>query len=113
MLRKYMLLLQSNAVEGREEAFNAWYDAQHVPDLLRIPGIVSAQRYVVSPLQNPPPPGTWQYVALYEIETDDLAATMQAIRARSGTQEMPLSDALGSDKVAFFLEPLGDRRKSD
>jgi hypothetical protein len=109
MTQKFLLLLQSNAAAGREEEFHEWYDNRHVPDLLAVPGIVSAQRYAVSALQPLQPQGH-RYVALYEIETDDLARTMATIRERSGTDLMPMSDAMSADRVAFFLEPVGERK---
>lgn len=111
MTQKFLLLLQSNAAPGREAEFHDWYDNRHVPDLLAVPGIVSAQRYAVSALQPLQPHGH-RYLALYEIETDDLARTMTAIGERSGTDLMPISDAMSEDRVALFLEPIGERKSA-
>lgn len=111
LTEKFLLLLQSNAVAGRESDFHDWYDNRHVPDLLAVPGIMSAQRYAMSPLQAVQPDG-YRYVAIYEIETDDLAATMATIRARSGTDLMPMSDAMAADRIALLLEPIGPRQEA-
>ena len=31
------MMVRSNAVAGRDEDYNRWYDEQHVPDLLATP----------------------------------------------------------------------------
>ena len=45
---------------AREAAFNAWYDAVHIPALLACPGWLSARRYLS--LEGGP-----KYVAVYEV----------------------------------------------
>jgi len=44
-----MLLALNGPVagEGKEEAYNKWYDEVHVPDLKAIAGVVSARRFKV------------------------------------------------------------------
>lgn len=48
-----------------EAAWNAWYDGHHVPELLSVPGFVSATRY-----RQLDAPG--HYLALYEIESPEV-----------------------------------------
>jgi hypothetical protein len=36
--RKYILVVMSNPVPGREQEYNTWYDTQHLPDVLQNPG---------------------------------------------------------------------------
>lgn len=61
----------------QEDAFNTWYDDTHVPDVLRVEGIVAATRYRVAAAQ---PPGTelpvQRYMAVYELDTDDLQSVV-------------------------------------
>jgi len=53
-----------------DEEFCEWYDA-HLPEILSIPGFVSAQRYRLDPVvRDPTEPVTYRYLALYEIEGD-------------------------------------------
>jgi len=33
---KYILLVQSNATDGKEEEFNKWYDEIHLGEVLRV-----------------------------------------------------------------------------
>jgi hypothetical protein len=89
----HRLLAFTNPVIDREDEFNRWYDEQHVPDLLAVPGVVSAQRFALTDATGEGKPG-WSYLALYELETDDPDALMAEIRSRIGTDAMPISDAL-------------------
>jgi hypothetical protein len=42
----YLYLLSAELNEGAPaEEWNAWYDGEHVPELLTVPGIVSATRF--------------------------------------------------------------------
>jgi hypothetical protein len=48
-----------------EDAFNEWYDA-HLPEILAIPGFVSAQRYRLDPVVvDDDVPVRYRYMALY------------------------------------------------
>ena len=74
-MAKYMLLALNGptAGEGDEEAYNSWYNGTHLPAFKTIEGVRSARRYKV---MRGKLPGleAWPYMAVYEIETDDLAA---------------------------------------
>src|ERR1700675_3253474 len=47
-----------------DEEFNAWYETEHLPDLLRLPGFLDAARYVAVK-------GGPKYLAAYELESAD------------------------------------------
>ena len=53
-----------------EEEFNAWYDTEHLPERLAIPGFRSARRWVADV-----PAGEGKYLATYEL---DSAAVLQS-----------------------------------
>jgi hypothetical protein len=53
-----------------EEEFNAWYDTEHLPERLAIPGFRSARRWVADVA-----PGEGKYLATYEL---DSAAVLQS-----------------------------------
>ena len=42
-----LFLVFTNPVKGKEREFNEWYDTVHVPEVLGIPGVLSAQRFDV------------------------------------------------------------------
>jgi hypothetical protein len=105
-MEKHLLLVLTNAVQGKEAEFNDWYDTRHLDDVLEVPGIVAAKRYRLSSVQRMNPPMPWTYFAIYEIETDDLQHTISTLSARSGTMVMPLSDGMHPDRMSFVLEPI-------
>lgn len=51
-----------------EEEFNAWYNTEHIPELLSVPGILDAARYVAEK-------GGPKYLAAYELESVDVMQT--------------------------------------
>ena len=68
-----------------DEEFNAWYDA-HLPEILSIPGFVSAQRYRLEPVVvDSVEPTTYRYLALYEIEGDPETLLAEMESRRLGT----------------------------
>jgi len=93
MADRTLFLVFTKPVEGKEDEFNHWYDTQHLHDVVKVPGVVSAQRYEVA---HPGPGGgeaTNRYLAIYEIDGPPGAA-MDAMMARFLTEAMPGSDAL-------------------
>lgn len=59
---------------AKEKEFQEWYDNIHVPDLLQAPGFVRATRYANNELV----PGEGKYLAVYEVESDDIERTWKA-----------------------------------
>lgn len=51
-----------------EEEFNAWYNTEHLPELLALPGFLDAARYVAAK-------GGPKYLAVYEIASVDAVQT--------------------------------------
>lgn len=70
----------------REQEYNAWYDEVHLAELVALDGIVSARRLR-------PVDGEGPYVALYEIEGDDLEAILRGM----GGAKLTMSSALQLD----------------
>jgi hypothetical protein len=52
------------------------------------------------------PPFPWRYLALYELETDDLNRTLEALRERAGTSAMVISNAGGAGRAGWFFKPI-------
>ncbi len=99
-MAKYLVLALNGPSEGQDEAYNRWYDEVHLPELLAVPGIVKATRYKIVQSNQP-----WPYVAAYEIETDDLKATLGAMQAGMG----PFPDSFQRDGSGNILAmALGD-----
>ncbi|MBI2701798.1 DUF4286 family protein [Mycobacterium gordonae] len=70
----------------REQEYNTWYDEVHLPELVNLDGIVAARR--LRPVNGDGP-----YIALYEIEGDDL----QAVLAGMSGAKLTMSSALQLD----------------
>jgi hypothetical protein len=108
-VQRYLGVALTNPVEGKEAEFNEWYDNRHVLDTLALPGCVSAQRYRLADVQRVGRPQPFKYLALYEIETDDLAAMAAELAARSGTPAMPWSDAVAPDLITLAFVPMAPK----
>lgn len=87
-MARYRFMALSNAHEGRDADFNAWYDERHQVDVLDIPGVVSCERFEAFI------EGTHKYLAVYEVETEDFGAVIGELGKRAGTDIMPISDAI-------------------
>jgi hypothetical protein len=59
-----------------EEEFNAWYNTEHLPDLLSVPGFLDAARYMAS--KSGP-----KYLAAYELATTDALKTPEFQKVRA------------------------------
>jgi hypothetical protein len=77
---------------AREAEFDQWYDNVHLTEVCETPGIVSARRFRASSVQRPGLVGDLpRYLAMYELDTDDVHATMDALqeRVRAGEVTAP------------------------
>lgn len=75
--RPAVLVVLTDVPAGEEERFNDWYDAEHVPERVAVPGVRRARRYVRHDGAPQPPAGTVdarrgpRYLVVYEL--DDVA----------------------------------------
>lgn len=63
--RAIFLVYTDLADDRHTEEFNTWYDTRHLPQLMTIPGILDAARYVAVK-------GGPKYLAVYELENADV-----------------------------------------
>jgi hypothetical protein len=103
-MAKYTFVVMTNPTAGKEDEFNEWYNTHHIPDVLNVPGFISAQRFSIAEAQmGGEKSRAYKYLALYEIETDDIAGVLKELRARAGTPEIVPSDAIDMKNVASFV----------
>ena len=77
---KYLLIVSIDVPADKEELFNEIYDTEHVPYLLKVPGILSATRLVSEPMdmmvagrrEAITVPEEPKFTAIYEIESPDV-----------------------------------------
>ena len=96
-MAKAMLLAWSNPVdEASDGEFNAWYDDTHVPQVrATIPAITAVQRYRQADL--PAEAGAssvHRYLAVYEMDTDDVAGAIAALGAAVAAGQLDLTTTM-------------------
>ena len=92
-----MLTFTHPAAEASEDAFNAWYDHQHVPEILEhVVGVSKVRRYRLSSLPSEGS-GSAPYLAVYEFDcpADEVLANFGAAQAK-----LTPSDTLGTGELA-------------
>jgi hypothetical protein len=84
-MAKSMFMAWTSPVDDASDAeFNAWYDGTHVPQVrAAIPAITSVQRYRVADVPGVGGSPAHRYLAVYEMDTDDVAGAMAALGAAS------------------------------
>lgn len=84
----HLYLVFSNAAAGKEVEFNTFYD-RHVGDIMKLPGFVSAQRFVLSPRGPNDPP--FKYLTVYELKGKEPAPVLAQMgpAGREGRLEAP------------------------
>ena len=77
---RYIFIASMDVDPEKEDLFNEVYDTEHVPLLLKVPGVLSAKRYKTEPLtlfvrgatQTVVAKGEPLYSAVYEIESPEV-----------------------------------------
>lgn len=103
MAKKYCYLVFTSPTPGKEKEYNDWYTNQHLSDVLKVPGFVAATRYQLNDLGANGAKMPHRYLAIYEVETDDPAATLADLNSRAGTPDMVMTDALDVASVSTSL----------
>jgi len=90
-MAKGLLYVATRPVSAERAAdYHAWYDKVHVPEVVALDGFVSARR--LEPLDDDGP-----FVALYEIEGDDLKEIVRGLNRAIRNGELHMSDAMSMD----------------
>jgi len=85
-----------------EDEMNAWYDHTHLPELLAVPGFVSARRF-----RRVDADGEVEYLAVYEVDAPDIGEPVRELRRRSAAGETTPPTAVRLDPppdVALYEE---------
>ncbi|OLL33269.1 hypothetical protein BTH42_02565 [Burkholderia sp. SRS-W-2-2016] len=82
-IRPALLMVAMEPPASLEEEFNDWYDTEHFPQRLALPGFVSASRWACID-------GWPRWLALYDLTSPD-ALNSAAYRSVSGAQSTPWS----------------------
>ncbi|MEQ3648783.1 hypothetical protein [Hyphomonas sp.] len=94
-MERYCFIIITVGPDEEDDDYREWYECQHMPDVLDVPGFVSAQRFRLQEAHE----NMRQYLTLFEIDTDDLDAVMKELRQRAGTNLMPLIKGAGQQTI--------------
>lgn len=72
---EFVLTVRLNTPADHEAEFNAWYNEDHIPALVAVPGVYCARRYVA--VEGDP-----KYLAVYEMRDGEIPKTEEWNRAR-------------------------------
>jgi hypothetical protein len=110
-MTRHLTLVFTNPSPGREEDYHAWYQRHLHEVLANHPGYMSAERFRRSDHQRATAiPCPWAYLALYEIETDDIAATQRAADAFKAAGGFTSHDgALAGDQAVWTYTEYGPK----
>ncbi len=75
MENKALFIVKANVKPDQEDAFNRWYDEDHMPKALnRFPGVISGRRYKITDGED-----GYNYLAIYEFESQEkMTETMKS-----------------------------------
>jgi hypothetical protein len=107
-MARYVLVVHSNPVAGREAEYHDWYDHRHLDDVRRLPGVVAARRYDLAEVQLGEVPQVHRHLAIYDVDIDDIQRFIAAMGVTANSAQMPISTALGPDKIAVLWRARGD-----
>ena len=104
-MTNYKLVVFSEPTEGQEAEYNRWYNEVHLPEVVSVPGFVSAQRFKLHTTMNGQLPHT--YLSIYEIDCDAPQTVLDGLVAATEAGEMDISGALNVDSpVVGLFEPI-------
>jgi len=105
---EHQFVILTNPTEGRERDFLRWYDA-HVPEILdNYPGLTTGQLFKAAATQPPRTTLEWEYLALYDLDADDVAEYFE--HEPHGLEGMTEPDgALGPRPAQWVFSPTGPR----
>jgi len=94
-LARFQYTVLSRSQPGLEEEYVRWYSGQHLSDVKRMPGVISAKLFRmdfqrVYDLDAP----QWTLMTIYELEGDNAEEIIDSIKAASGTPAMPATETL-------------------
>jgi len=87
---KHLVKVNSKAVTGKETAFETWYNTIHLGEVLALPGFNAGQQF-----RNPQDDlSAFSHFALFEVESDDIDATLAHLGNEFASGKMTPTDAL-------------------
>jgi hypothetical protein len=110
-MTRSIYLVFTEPVGGREDEFNNWYEIQHVPDVLKVDGVVGATRYVVSPVKGRSgATSPTRYLTVYELD-DDPELVIGRLSAATASGAIEISSSVARQRsTSYIFTELGPHR---
>lgn len=99
-MRTYFLVF-SNPIPGKEAEYNDWYTNIHLGEVCAIKGFKGAQRFVLTKAQQSEDQ-THRYLAIYEMENDDVGGTIKRLNDAVTTLRLDPVIDIETVKVSVF-----------
>ena len=99
----FIVFNEPNSPEVDTE-YNAWYSDTHLAQILaHCPSITAASRFKLVPGQENPVPGAPNYMAIYDIEADDLMTARAELAIATQAGKIVMSDTIRSEPRSTYL----------
>jgi hypothetical protein len=98
-----LFVVRATIAKGQEEAFNRWYNEEHLPQVLRYNGAVSGRRY-----RRIAGDDRYDYMAVYEFASEAVlqrflaSDDLKALRAEYDQHFGAVSERVGSGWMQVF-----------
>ncbi|WP_116996707.1 DUF4286 family protein [Desertimonas flava] len=103
-MARFKFVVLTRATDDRDDEFNSWYDAVHLPDVLAVDGAVGARRYRLAGDDKSCP---YTYLTLYDWDAESADAARASLAAATAAGLLPLDDVLDIDHTcAWFFAPM-------
>jgi hypothetical protein len=103
---RYLVLVMSNPVEGRDAEFHDWYENTHLDEVLSTCGWKSAERFALSAERGAACGFT--HLAVYEAEADDAGSLVETLNATRDQRQQ--SEAIDLRNAGLWIfSPAGRR----
>lgn len=111
--KQYSMIVFSNPADELETEYLDWYAGQHIHDLLRIPGYVGCKFYRLADVQLSPAAQKYQYMIIWDLETDDIDSVLKDIAARMKDGRTVFVPAFNTDYFDATMTPITKYVTSD
>jgi hypothetical protein len=91
----HKMVVFAKAKPGQVEAVAQWYDETHIPDMLSVPGLITAERHTMMTVKQPEGLPAWDFLTVYEFEGPDPMVAL----ANLGKAQIVLSDLMESTQT--------------
>jgi hypothetical protein len=102
---RHLMVVLTDPLPGQEDEYNKWYTETHLPEILRTPGFLAAQRFHLD--AGASDVSAYSYLAIYEVD-GDLDEARRALAADRANRT-PAPAAMSSERVVWWFSAVTER----